>query len=62
MYARIFPMHSSSLSPPDVHPEWVVSDVFDWEELPEQLAARHTKPVFVRDLPEPAIGDPGRTP
>lgn len=34
-----------------VHPEWVVSTVLDWEELPEQLPQRHSKPVFVRDLP-----------
>lgn len=30
-----------------VHPERVVSDVFDWEQLPEVLPERHLKPVFV---------------
>lgn len=35
----------------NVHPEWVVSDVLDWEALPEQLPRRLSKPVFVRDLP-----------
>ncbi|WP_241832761.1 hypothetical protein [Amycolatopsis sp. CB00013] len=34
-----------------VDPRRVVSDVFDWEELPSALPERHLKPVFVRDLP-----------
>jgi alcohol dehydrogenase len=34
-----------------VDPRRVVSDVFDWEELPGALPGRHLKPVFVRDLP-----------
>ncbi|GAC58710.1 putative zinc-containing alcohol dehydrogenase [Gordonia hirsuta DSM 44140 = NBRC 16056] len=33
-----------------VDPRAVVSDVFDWEELPERIVERHAKPVFVRDL------------
>lgn len=37
-----------------VDPRRVVSDVFDWEELPGALPERHLKPVFVRDLPGPA--------
>jgi threonine dehydrogenase-like Zn-dependent dehydrogenase len=31
-----------------VEPGRVVSDVFDWEQLPDVLAQRHLKPVFVR--------------
>lgn len=34
-----------------VKPDLVVSDVFDWEQLPDALPGRHRKPVFVRDLP-----------
>ncbi|QUH03507.1 alcohol dehydrogenase catalytic domain-containing protein [Saccharopolyspora erythraea] len=34
-----------------VDPGRVVSDVLDWERLPEALPQRHLKPVFVRDLP-----------
>lgn len=33
----------------DVDPLDVISHVFDWEELPEELPRGHTKPVFVRD-------------
>ena len=33
-----------------VDPGHVVSDVLDWERLPEALPERHLKPVFVRDL------------
>jgi alcohol dehydrogenase len=32
-----------------VEPARVVSDVLDWEQLPEALPERHLKPVFVRD-------------
>jgi threonine dehydrogenase-like Zn-dependent dehydrogenase len=32
-----------------VDPRRVVSDVFDWEQLPEALPERHLKPVFVRE-------------
>ncbi|MFF4272372.1 zinc-binding dehydrogenase [Streptomyces sp. NPDC001536] len=32
----------------DVDPARVVSDVFDWEQLPEVLPEKHLKPVFVR--------------
>ncbi|NLU62671.1 alcohol dehydrogenase catalytic domain-containing protein [Rhodococcus sp. HNM0563] len=32
-----------------VDPRAVVSHVFDWEELPDQLTERHSKPVFVRN-------------
>jgi threonine dehydrogenase-like Zn-dependent dehydrogenase len=32
----------------DVDPARVVSDVFDWEQLPEALPEKHLKPVFVR--------------
>jgi len=35
-----------------VDPARVVSDVIAWEDLPEALPERHTKPVFVRDLPD----------
>ncbi|MFM9376808.1 zinc-binding dehydrogenase [Gordonia sp. VNK21] len=34
----------------EVDPRAVVSDVFDWEELPERIVERHAKPVFTRDL------------
>ncbi|MEU4163432.1 alcohol dehydrogenase catalytic domain-containing protein [Actinoplanes sp. NPDC026670] len=34
----------------DVDPRRVVSHVLDWEELPDALAERRLKPVFVRDL------------
>lgn len=34
-----------------VNPAAVVSDVLDWEKLPESLPQGLTKPVFVRDLP-----------
>jgi alcohol dehydrogenase len=37
-----------------VNPRRVVSDVFDWEQLPGALPERRLKPVFVRDLPGPA--------
>lgn len=33
-----------------VNPASVVSDVLDWEDLPEALPELKTKPVFVRDL------------
>lgn len=32
-----------------VDPGAVVSAVFDWEELPQQIVRRHSKPVFVHD-------------
>ncbi|MFC0111849.1 alcohol dehydrogenase catalytic domain-containing protein [Kibdelosporangium aridum] len=32
-----------------VDPGRVVSNVFDWEQLPDALPERHLKPVFVRD-------------
>jgi threonine dehydrogenase-like Zn-dependent dehydrogenase len=32
-----------------VDPMKVVSDVLDWETLPDALPEMHTKPVFVRD-------------
>ena len=32
-----------------VEPARVVSEVLDWEQLPEALPERHPKPVFVRD-------------
>ena len=32
-----------------VDPRRVVSDVLDWETLPDELPKLHTKPVFVRD-------------
>ena len=32
-----------------VDPRAVVSEVFDWESLPEELPRLYTKPVFVRD-------------
>lgn len=35
----------------EVDPRRVVSDVLDWEQLPEALPERRLKPVFVRDLP-----------
>ena len=31
-----------------VAPERVISDVFDWEQLPDALPEKHLKPVFVR--------------
>nr|MDT0659781.1 alcohol dehydrogenase catalytic domain-containing protein [Micromonospora sp. DSM 115978] len=34
-----------------VNPAAVVSDVLPWEDLPQALPQRLTKPVFVRDLP-----------
>ncbi|MCA0155966.1 alcohol dehydrogenase catalytic domain-containing protein [Tsukamurella sp. M9C] len=33
-----------------VDPRAVVSDVFDWEELPERIVGRHSKPVFTREI------------
>ncbi|WP_243793525.1 zinc-binding dehydrogenase [Saccharopolyspora gloriosae] len=41
-----------------VDPSRVVSEVFDWERLPEVLPERHLKPVFVRDA-ELLSGRPG---
>lgn len=37
-----------------IHPEHVVSDVLDWETLPEALPELMTKPVFFRDPVAPA--------
>lgn len=37
-----------------VNPRAVVSDVLDWETLPQALPELRSKPVFVRDLPAPA--------
>lgn len=33
-----------------VDPRPVISDVFDWEELPERIVGRHSKPVFTREV------------
>lgn len=35
-------------------PRRVVSDVIDWEDLPEALPERHLKPVFTREVPNAA--------
>jgi len=35
-----------------VNPARVVSDLLDWEQLPDALPEPHLKPVFVRDLPQ----------
>ncbi|WP_435859865.1 hypothetical protein [Streptomyces narbonensis] len=36
-----------------VDPARVVSHVLDWEQLPDALAEKHLKPVFVRDTTPP---------
>ncbi|HZU55127.1 MAG TPA: alcohol dehydrogenase catalytic domain-containing protein [Actinocrinis sp.] len=42
----------------EVNPERVVSDVLDWEQLPDALPENRLKPVFVRDLPSRPAAPP----